>query len=259
MKRHVPARVISGMTRAAGIGTHITGDVRLDGTILRRYGFALEIAERNQCEKACGCNRCDNEQPLPPGSRQLRHNLQDRYYEKRGVPANPQGLSRRQFNFCCTPNRWAVVRRTKRCQQCNRIAQFYSRSRNAVIRVYDDTGNAIAQRLWNPLLHDRSFNPLPTGCRIASKTRQDRARIADSWRTLKIKLRRAHIVDSCTLYASKRFVIECRRMDISFNCPHCDQHLAVDESGTGARKRMTPARVLCHSTGARLDRKRIRP
>jgi hypothetical protein len=30
------------MTRAAGIRTHITGDVRLDGTILRRYSFALE-------------------------------------------------------------------------------------------------------------------------------------------------------------------------------------------------------------------------
>jgi hypothetical protein len=77
------------MTRAAGIRTHITGDVRLDGTILRRYSFALEIAQRNQCENACGCNRCDNEQPLPPGSRQLRHNFRDRYYERRGAPGKP--------------------------------------------------------------------------------------------------------------------------------------------------------------------------
>jgi hypothetical protein len=77
------------MTRAAGIRTHITGDVRLGGTILRRYSFALEIAQRNQCENACGCNRCDNEQPLPPGSRQLRHNFQDRYYEKRAAPGKP--------------------------------------------------------------------------------------------------------------------------------------------------------------------------
>ena len=89
MKRRVPARVVSGMTRAAGIRTHITGDVRLDGTILRRYSFALEIAQRNQCENACGCNRCNNEQRLPPGSRQLRHNFRDRYYEKRGALGNP--------------------------------------------------------------------------------------------------------------------------------------------------------------------------
>jgi len=41
------------------------------------------------------------------------------------------------------------------------------------------------------------------------------------------------INDSCTLYGSRRFVIECRRMDISFNCPQCDQHLAVDESAAG--------------------------
>src|SRR6266540_2097194 len=75
MKRRVPARVVSGMTCAAGIRTHITGDVRLDGTILWRYSFALEIAKRNQGENACGCNRCDNEQPLPPRSRQLPHNF----------------------------------------------------------------------------------------------------------------------------------------------------------------------------------------
>jgi ribosomal protein S27E len=37
----------------------------------------------------------------------------------------------------------------------------------------------------------------------------------------------------CTLYGSRHFVIESRRMDISFSCPHCDQHLAVDESGAG--------------------------
>ena len=77
MKRRVPARVIPGMTRATRIRAHITGDVRLDGTIVRRYSFALEIAERNQCKNACGCNRCDNEQPLPPGSRQLPHNFPD--------------------------------------------------------------------------------------------------------------------------------------------------------------------------------------
>ena len=45
MKRRVPARVISGMTRAACIRSHITGDLRLDGTILRRYSFAPVIAE----------------------------------------------------------------------------------------------------------------------------------------------------------------------------------------------------------------------
>jgi DNA-directed RNA polymerase subunit RPC12/RpoP len=36
-----------------------------------------------------------------------------------------------------------------------------------------------------------------------------------------------------TLYDLRRFMIESRRMDISFNCPHCDQHLAADESGAG--------------------------
>ena len=90
MKGRVPARVISGMTRAAGIRTHITGDLRLDGTILRRHTFALEIAERNQGKHACGRYRCDNKQALPPGSRQLPHNFQDRYYENgyaRGKPS----------------------------------------------------------------------------------------------------------------------------------------------------------------------------
>src|SRR5215831_7979558 len=75
MKRRVPARVISGMTRATGIRTHITGDLRLDGAIPRRYSFALEIVERNQGENACGCNRCDYEQGLPPRSRRLPHNF----------------------------------------------------------------------------------------------------------------------------------------------------------------------------------------
>ncbi len=77
------------MTRTAGIRTHITGDVRLDGTILRWHSFALEIPVRNQCENARGCNRCDNEQPLPPKSRQLPHNFRQRHYEKRGAWANP--------------------------------------------------------------------------------------------------------------------------------------------------------------------------
>src|SRR5262249_51295814 len=36
-----------------------------------------------------------------------------------------------------------------------------------------------------------------------------------------------------TLYDARRIVIECRRMDISFSCPHCDQHVAVDKSGAG--------------------------
>ncbi len=77
------------MTGAAGIRTYITGDLRSDGTILRRYNFALEIAERNQCDNDCGCNRCDNEQPLPPGSRQLPHNFWDRYYGNGYARANP--------------------------------------------------------------------------------------------------------------------------------------------------------------------------
>src|SRR5262249_25095823 len=37
----------------------------------------------------------------------------------------------------------------------------------------------------------------------------------------------------CTLYGARCSVIKCRCMDISFNCPHCNQHLAVDESGAG--------------------------
>src|SRR5205814_5253875 len=45
MKRRVPARVVPRMTRAAGIRTHITGDLRLDRTIFRRDRFALEITE----------------------------------------------------------------------------------------------------------------------------------------------------------------------------------------------------------------------
>ena len=31
----------------------------------------------------------------------------------------------------------------ERCQQCNRIRQSYSRSHDAVIRVYDEAGNVI--------------------------------------------------------------------------------------------------------------------
>ena len=88
MKRCVPARIISGMTRAAGIRTRVPGDLRLDGAILWRYSFALEIAERNQRENGCSRNRCDDEQPLPPRSRQLPHSFRGRYYEKEYARAN---------------------------------------------------------------------------------------------------------------------------------------------------------------------------
>jgi DNA-directed RNA polymerase subunit RPC12/RpoP len=36
-----------------------------------------------------------------------------------------------------------------------------------------------------------------------------------------------------TLYGVRRSVIECRLMDISFNCPRCGQNLCVEERGAG--------------------------
>jgi DNA-directed RNA polymerase subunit RPC12/RpoP len=36
-----------------------------------------------------------------------------------------------------------------------------------------------------------------------------------------------------TLYGVRRSVIECRLMDISFNCPRCGQNLSVEEKGAG--------------------------
>jgi hypothetical protein len=36
-----------------------------------------------------------------------------------------------------------VIRRTKRNQQRNRLREVFSRSHDAVIRVYDDAGNVI--------------------------------------------------------------------------------------------------------------------
>ncbi len=70
MKRRVPGRVISGMTRSARVRADITGDLRFDGTVLRRLRFAWEIMERNQNQNACACDRRDSEQTIPPGSRQ---------------------------------------------------------------------------------------------------------------------------------------------------------------------------------------------
>ena len=75
MKRRVPARIIPGMTRAAGVRAHITGDLRFDGTIVRRLRCAVKIIKRNQSQAACACYRCDNQQPMAPGSRQLWHNF----------------------------------------------------------------------------------------------------------------------------------------------------------------------------------------
>jgi hypothetical protein len=35
----------------------------------------LKVANRNQCQRACACYRCDNEQPTALGSKQVRHNF----------------------------------------------------------------------------------------------------------------------------------------------------------------------------------------
>jgi DNA-directed RNA polymerase subunit RPC12/RpoP len=43
----------------------------------------------------------------------------------------------------------------------------------------------------------------------------------------------ASITQQKRLHTIRRVVIESSRMDISFNCPRCNQHLAVEESGAG--------------------------
>jgi hypothetical protein len=45
--------------------------------------------------------------------------------------------------FRCAAVRSALLWRTKRDQQCNRLRDAFSRSHDAVIRVYDDAGNVI--------------------------------------------------------------------------------------------------------------------
>jgi len=58
--------------------------------------------------------------------------------------ARPQkSLSRCQSIFRCAAIRLAVVRRTERNQQCNRLCQASQRSHRVVIRVYDEAGNVI--------------------------------------------------------------------------------------------------------------------
>jgi len=48
---------------------------------------------------------------------------------------------------------------------------------------------------------------------------------------------RNHNAGNARFAAQGALWFECLRMDISFSCPHCDQHLAVDETGAG----MTPS------------------
>jgi len=52
--------------------------------------------------------------------------------------------------------------------------------------------------------------------------------------------------DPCTLYDAPCGVIECRCMDISFNCPCCGQQLSVEERGAGME-------VNCPSCNEKID------
>src|SRR5207237_6142651 len=74
MKRGVPACVISGVTGTAGVRRHVIASARLNRSILRGLHFAVKIAQRNEGEHG-GAGDCrGDEQPMPDGSKQVRHN-----------------------------------------------------------------------------------------------------------------------------------------------------------------------------------------
>jgi hypothetical protein len=47
-----------------------------------------KLTKRNPCENGPACDCCDNEERMPPGWRQLRHNFSGRYYEQCDSRAN---------------------------------------------------------------------------------------------------------------------------------------------------------------------------
>ena len=126
MKRAVPAPVIFGMTRPAGVRCHVIANLRLDGTISRRFRLAPKLTKRNRRESARACDRCDNEEPMPPGSRQLRHNFWGSMLWEMGDAGKPcvfchycgvvgrEGPSDRTIKDRNATSKWLKLRRTDR-------------------------------------------------------------------------------------------------------------------------------------------------
>ena len=99
MKRRVPACVISGVTGAAGVRRHVITSARLNRSILRGLHFAVKIAQRNEGERG-GAGDCrDDEQPMPDGSRQARHNSTRISSDNRKNAKRRQTVFVRSFQF----------------------------------------------------------------------------------------------------------------------------------------------------------------